>query len=271
MNTGDRPLPRTIDITQPNLARMHDYYLGGKDNYPADRRACAGLLEYAPSTPTLAVNNRGFLRRLIPYLISEHNVRQFLDLGSGLPTRNNTHEIAQDTDAEARVVYIDNDPMVFAHGRALLAGAQHTAVIQADLRSPPSITGHPQVADLIDFAQPVAALFVSVLQCVPDEDRPDEILHAMAELLTAGSVLVVSHLISDDAATRKAITGLMLDTLPGQWGKVRRREDVQHYFRDLEVLRPGLVDIATWPTGTVLGPRPATHEWIEYGGIGKIV
>ncbi|MFI7337223.1 SAM-dependent methyltransferase [Streptomyces sp. NPDC050085] len=270
MDASDRSLPRTIDITQPNLARMHDYYLGGKDNYPADRKVCEDLLEFAPSTRAVAASNRHFLQRLIPYLATEHHIRQFLDLGSGLPTQNNTHDIAQAAAPEARVVYVDNDPMVFAHSRALLAGARNTAVLHADLRSPKSITQHPEVKGFIDFHQPVAALYVSVLHCIPDDDQPEKVLRDMAALLPAGSVLVVSQLISDDAAMRDTITDLMRDALPGQWGKVRRRQDVEGYFRDLELLKPGLVDVSTWPTGTVLGPRPSSKEWIEYGGIGKI-
>ncbi|MFJ9179181.1 SAM-dependent methyltransferase [Streptomyces sp. NPDC102360] len=270
MNTSDESLSRTIDINRPNLARMQDYYLGGKDNYPADRRACEELLEYAPSAPTVALSNRRFLQRLIPYLILEHDIHQFLDLGSGLPTRNNAHDIAHDVDPKTRVVYVDNDPMVFAHGRALLAGAQRTAVIQADLRSPRSIVEHPGVQKLICFKEPVAALYVSVLHCIPDTDRPDRILRDMADLLPPGSVLVVSHLISDDATVREAVTDLMLDTLGGQWGRVRQRRDVQSYFRDLTLLDPGLVDIDTWPTGTAPAREPSSHEWIEYGGVAKI-
>ncbi len=172
MSQDARPLADTIDVTIPSVARMYDYYLGGKDNYAVDRAACEELDQVVPSTRALAVNNRRFLRRVVRWLAEEQGVRQFIDHGSGLPTQDNVHEVAQRVAPDARVVYIDNDPIVLAHGRALLEENRNTAVIQADMRDTDGILGHPEVTRLIDFDRPVAALFVSVLHCIPDEDDP---------------------------------------------------------------------------------------------------
>lgn len=145
MSNGDTSIPKNIDVNVPSVARMYDYYLGGKDNYPADRVACEQLLEHVPSTKVLAVNNRRFLRRVVHHLASEYGIRQFIDHGSGLPTQDNVHQVAQLVDRDSRVVYIDNDPIVLAHGKAILEENDRTAVIQADMRDTEGIFGHPEV------------------------------------------------------------------------------------------------------------------------------
>ncbi|MGW7046393.1 SAM-dependent methyltransferase [Streptomyces avermitilis] len=270
MNHDQMPLSHTIDVTQPSVARMHNYYLGGKDNYPADRGVCERLLEHAPSTQILTINNRRFLQRVIRHLTLEHGVRQFLDIGAGLPTRDNVHEIAQRYTGDARVVYIDNDPMVLAYGRALLEDNDQTAVIQADLRDPEGILDHPRVADLLDLSEPVAALYVSVLHCVPDDAAPAALVRRAAARLCPGSLLVISQLVSEDAATRHVITDFMRESTGGNWGAVRRTKDVSSFFTGLDILEPGLVDVSTWRTDASLDPRQHTREWIEYGGVGRV-
>lgn len=269
MSNGDTSIPENIDVNVPSVARMYDYYLGGKDNYPSDRVASEQLLERVPSTKVLAVNNRHFLRRVVRHLASEYGIRQFIDHGSGLPTQDNVHEVAQRVDPEARVVYIDNDPIVLAHGKAILEENDRTAVIQADMRDTDGILGHPETVRLIDFDEPVAALFVSVLHCIPDTDDPAGLVRRVADRLAPGSFLVVCQLVSEDKETRDFVTDFMAKSTGDQWGRVRRPEDVHVFLEGLEVLEPGLVEVSTWRPDSDLTPKQATREWIEYGGVGR--
>ncbi|HEV7625208.1 MAG TPA: SAM-dependent methyltransferase, partial [Streptomyces sp.] len=179
-----------VDVTTPSVARMYDYYLGGKDNYEVDRLAVAELDKVVPSTKPLAINNRRFLQRAVRVLAQDYGVRQFLDHGSGLPTQDNVHQVAQGIDPGSRAVYIDNDPIVLAHGRALLQENDNTAVIQADLRDSDAIFDHPEVRQLIDLSEPVGALFVSVMHCIPDSSDPAAVLRGIIERLPSGSFLV---------------------------------------------------------------------------------
>lgn len=258
-----------IDTNVPSVARMYDYALGGKDNYAADREAFHKIEEAAPSTRPLAVNNRRFLQRVVRILSEEYGVRQFLDHGSGLPTQDNVHQIAQRVDPNARVVYIDNDPIVLAHGRALLEENEHTAVIQADFRATDAIFDHPEARRLLDLTQPVAALFVSVLHCIPDADDPAGLVRRVADRLPSGSFLVVNQLVSEDPELRRWMTDFVNDSTGGRWGRVRERHEVAAYFDGLEILSPGLVEISTWRPDSQLGPKQLTDEWIEFGGVGR--
>jgi hypothetical protein len=248
---------------------MYDYFLGGKDNYPADRAASEELLKQVPSTKVLAVNNRHFLRRVVRVLAEDYGIRQFIDHGSGLPTQDNVHEIAQRIDPRSRVVYIDNDPIVLAHGRAMLETGGHTAVIQADMRDTDAIMGHPDVRRLIDFDQPVAALFVSVLHCIPDSDDPAGLVRRTADLLVPGSYVVACQLVSEDRAVREFVTDFMDQATHGNWGRVRERRDVAGFLEGMEILPPGLVEVSTWRPDNDLAPKQPSQEWIEYGGVGR--
>jgi SAM-dependent methyltransferase len=192
---SEQPLSEGIDVNIPSVARMYDYYLGGKDNYAVDREASEDLLKVVPSTQALALNNRRFLRRVVRRLAEDYGIRQFVDHGSGLPTQDNVHEVAQRVDPASRVVYVDNDPIVLAHGRALLEENDNSVVIQADMRDTDGIFGHPEVTRLIDFDQPVAALFVSVMHCIPDSDDPAGLVRRVADRLAPGSFLVVCQLV----------------------------------------------------------------------------
>ncbi|MEF3113483.1 SAM-dependent methyltransferase [Streptomyces chrestomyceticus] len=269
MSQEARPRSGTVDVSIPSVARMYDYYLGGKDNYAVDREACEELNKVVPSTQVLAVNNRRFLRRVVRWLAQEQGVRQFIDHGSGLPTQDNVHQVAQRVAPESRVVYVDNDPIVLAHGRALLEENRNTAVIQADMRDTDGILSHPEVARLIDFDQPVAALFVSVLHCIPDEDDPAGLIRRVAERLAPGSFLVVCQLVSEDAATRDFVTEFMRVSTQGQWGRVRTAAELGSFLEGLEILEPGLVEVSTWKPDADIGPKQLTMEWIEYGGVAR--
>jgi len=259
--------PAGIDENVPSVARMYDYYLGGKDNYEVDRRASDELSAAAPGTRALAINNRRFLVRAVRFLADERGIRQFLDHGSGLPTQDNVHQVAQRVDPTARVVYVDNDPIVLAHGRALLQTDTTTSVIQSDVRDVEAIFNEPEVKELLDLNEPVAALFVSFLHCIPDADDPAVLVGRVMNRLAPGSALVISHLASEDEGTRSQLTEFMQAATQGNWGRVRTAAEIARFFDGLDVLDPGLVEISTWRPDSELGEVQATHEWIEYGGI----
>jgi hypothetical protein len=270
LNNG-KQLSTEIDANVPTAARMYDYYLGGKDNYAADRAACEELDKVVPSTRRLALNNRRFLQRVVRTLAAEHGIRQFLDHGSGLPTQDNVHQVAQRHDPSAHVVYVDNDPMVLVHGRALLEQDERTAVIHADMRETEAIFEHPDTRRLIDFDQPVAVLFNSVFHCIPDSDTdgPLAVVRRVSERLAPGSFLVMCQLVSDDPEVRKFVTDFMDQATQGHWGRVRERKDVAEWFEGLEILEPGLVEVSTWRPDSEVAPRQLTQEWIEFGGVAR--
>ncbi|MFF4503820.1 SAM-dependent methyltransferase [Streptomyces sp. NPDC001401] len=271
MESG-KQLSTKIDATVPTAARMYDHYLGGKDNYAVDRAACEELDKVVPSTRALALNNRRFLQRVVGTLAREYGMRQFLDHGSGLPTQNNVHQVAQQVDPASRVVYVDNDPMVLVHGRALLEQDERTAVIQADLRETDAIFSHADTQRLIDFSQPVAVLFNSVFHCIPDSDSdgPPAVVRRVAERLVPGSCLVMCQLVSEDPEVRDFVTNFMDQATQGHWGRVRQEKDVAAWFEGMDILEPGLVEVSTWRPDNEVAPRQLTQEWIEFGGVGRL-
>jgi hypothetical protein len=271
MQPGEQ-LSTKIDASVPTAARMYDYYLGGKDNYAADRAAVEELDKVVPSTRALALNNRRFLQRVVRTLTQEYGIRQFLDHGSGLPTQDNIHQVAQRIDPDVHVVYVDNDPMVMVHGRALLEQDERTTVIHADLRDTDAIFGHEDTRRLIDFDQPVAVLFNSVFHCIPDSetDGPPAVVRRVVERLAPGSYLVMCQLVSADPAVREFVTDFMDKATQGHWGRVREEKDVEAWFDGLDILEPGLVEVSTWRPDTEVSPRQLTQEWIEFGGVGRL-
>ncbi|WP_330286075.1 SAM-dependent methyltransferase [Streptomyces sp. NBC_00576] len=261
-----------LDLSKPSVARMYDYLLGGTDNYEVDRDACGELLRLAPSSRELALVNRAFLVRAVRYLAREHGVRRFLDSGSGLPTRPNVHQVAQEIDPASEVVYIDNDPVVLAHGRMMLAeDPSTTAVLEADMRDTERIFGSPEVTRLLRDARPVAALFVSVLHCIPDGDDPWALVRRVADKLPSGSYMVISQLASDDAELRANITDFMQNVTGGTWGQVRSVDRVDAFFDGLDLLEVDApVEVSRWLPDNDLAPRQRTEEWIEYGAVARI-
>lgn len=263
----------TVNESIPTAARMYDFYLGGKDNFAADRAAVEELDKVVPSTRALAVNNRQFLQRAVRVLAEDQGIRQFLDIGSGLPTQDNVHHVAQKVDAESRVVYVDNDPVVLAHGRALLVEDERTTVIQADMRDTETIFNHPDTLRLIDFSQPVAVLFNSVFHCIPDSetDGPPAVVRRVVDKLVPGSCLVMCQLVSEDAKIRDSVTKIMDQATHGHWGRVRQEQDVAAWFEGMDILEPGLVEVSTWrPDDTQVPAKQLTTEWIEFGGIARL-
>ncbi|MCW5249710.1 MULTISPECIES: SAM-dependent methyltransferase [unclassified Streptomyces] len=269
---SEKRLSTEIDAKVPTAARMYDFYLGGKDNYAADRQAVEELDKVVPSTRRLALNNRRFLARVVKTLAEDYGIRQFLDHGSGLPTQDNVHQVAQRIAPDSRVIYVDNDPMVLVHGRALLDQNDRTAVIHADMRSTDEIFDHADTRRLIDFSRPVGVLFNSVFHCIPDSDTdgPQAVVRRVAERLVPGSCAVMCQLVSEDAEVRDSVTRFMDDATHGNWGRVREPRDVDALFEGMEILEPGLVEVSTWRPDNEVAPRQLTQEWIEYGGVGRL-
>jgi hypothetical protein len=261
-----------INTGVPNPARIYDYLLGGKDNFPADREIAEQMLAIAPVAREVVEDNRKFLRRAVEVL-ADAGARQFIDLGSGLPTQGNVHEIAQAAAPGSRVVYVDNDPMVVAHSRALLAG-DNTVAIEGDLRQPDKVLGHPEVLELIDFGQPVALLLLAILHFVPDDEDPFGIVARYRDALPAGSHLAISHgtrdipqrpdlspeEMADMGAKVEQLYQLTTASLV-----TRTRAEVERFFDGLELLEPGVVEIQRWrPDG-----RTSLLPGGFYGGVAR--
>ncbi|TDD20235.1 SAM-dependent methyltransferase [Kribbella turkmenica] len=234
-----------FDMSKPSIARTYDYLLGGKDNFAVDRAFGDKFVHDLPGSRQIALDNRAALIRAIRELVSNSRVRQFVDLGSGLPTADNVHQVAQRYDPEAKVVYVDNDPIVLAHGRALLAENSNTTVIQADLRTPKAIYDHPDTRRLIDFGQPVAVVFSATLHHVNDDEDPAGLVRFWAERIPSGSYVFISHFRSENDPRSQELE----QVLQGSLGRGRWRTDEQildllgHGFT---VLEPGLVPAVEW-------------------------
>jgi len=242
--------PAGVDLTRPSIARVYDFFLGGKDNFAVDRLAGQKALEVTPDAMEAGRASRAFLRRVVHFLTAEAGIRQFLDLGSGLPSQGNVHEVAHAIDPSIRVVYVDNDPMVLAHGRALLADNRTTTVIEADVRRPDEILDDPTVREYIDFTEPVALLMLAILHHVRDDEDPAGIAAKLRARLAPGSYLALSHFRDPDSldpavsANAHEVERVFNATLgTGRW---RRWEEIRGYFGDFEVLDPGLVPLADW-------------------------
>jgi S-adenosyl methyltransferase len=265
--TGRTTAPSGIDTTVASTARMYDFWLGGKDHFAVDRTAALEVSEAAPEIRLMAVENRKFLGRAVRYLAAEAGIDQFLDIGTGLPTQGNVHQVAQQVKPAARVVYVDNDPMVLAHSRALKTGG-NTAVIEADLRDPAAILNHHRTVELIDFRRPLAVLLVAVLHFIGDADDPYAIVEAICEATPPGSYLVVSH------ATGGIVSGDSAGKVEERYRKnvasgatLRGSDDVLRFFAGFELVEPGLVQVPYWRPDDPESPD-ADKVWV-LGGVGR--
>jgi len=261
---------RVVDLSVPSAARMYDWLLGGSNNFEVDQEACEMLLEVAPTSREIALINRRFLQRVVHVLAHEHGIKQFIDFGSGLPTQRNVHQIAQEVDSEARVVYIDNDPVVLALGQSLLDENDNTTILPLDMTDTDRIFAHKDLNRLINFSEPVAALFISVLHCLPDSAGPKQLVDRVIDKLVPGSFVVVCQLVSDDPQVRDNVTELMRTQTHGNWGRVREKADVEEIFASLIKEEPGLVDVADWRPDSELHQHQRSIEWTEYGGLGRV-
>jgi hypothetical protein len=225
----------------PSAARVYDYLLGGKDNYPADRAVAESMIAQLPNVQLAVQWNRAFLRRVVRYLIGEAGVRQIVDIGAGLPTEGNTHEIAQDADPSARVVYVDHDPVVLAHARSMLHNVPNTAIIEQDLLAPGEILADPALRELIDFGEPTAFLFLSILHFVADEDDPAGLIAALLDPFPAGSHVAISHATPDTVPDVNDVERVFDEAT--EQAHVRSRAAISKLVAGLDIIEPGLA----WP------------------------
>jgi hypothetical protein len=268
--TADELPIAEIDTSRPHPARMYDYYIGGKNHFAADRVVADAALAHWPAGRIGLRENRRFLGRTVRYLAGEAGIRQFLDIGSGLPATANVHEIAQAVDPSCRVAYVDNDPMVLAHARALLASSPEgrTAYIQADLKSPLDILSSPSVRSVIDFDQPVALMLVAVLHFLGDEDKPETALKTLLDALPPGSYLAASHITAEHEPEGIA-AGQRLYREAGIQMQIRDSDEFASLaFSDLELVPPGVVLVTEWRPDSK-APRPSPAEVSCYGGVAR--
>jgi len=250
--------PDVVDLETPSAARMYDYYLQGSHNFAADRQLAEAALKAWPETPYMCRANRAFLRRAVTYL-AEQGIDQFLDLGSGIPTAGNVHEIARSVRPEARTVYVDCDAVAYAHGRALLEGDPLATYLQADLRDPEAVLANPELTGFLDLDRPVAVLMLMTLHFVPEDDDPAGIVTAYREAVAPGSYFVFSHGTNE---YRPAETGVITKVYTrASHGIVPRdRARIRELTAGWELLEPGLVDVIHWR------PDPAELEDDPLGG-----
>jgi hypothetical protein len=233
-----------VDFQRPSQARIYDYLLGGSHNFAVDRAAARQLIAMVPDVVLVAHANRAFLRRAVQFLVGA-GIRQFLDIGSGVPTSCNVHEIAQHAAPESRVAYVDIDPVAVADGRRILAGNDRATVIQEDLRRPEHILGHSEVRELIDFARPVGVLLVSVLHFIADADGPETIVATLRDAVPSGSYLVLSHVTSDRRpATVAAVTAA--NERGSGFAMARTAAEVGRFCAGFDLVEPGLVTVERW-------------------------
>jgi hypothetical protein len=260
----DRP---TFDTSVAHIARVYDYWLGGKDNYAADRKAGDAALDAYPYIAGGVRANRAFLARVVRYLAGDSGIRQFLDIGTGIPTANNTHEVAQSIAPDSRVVYVDNDPIVLAHARALLTstGEGATAYLDADFSDADTILAH--ASQTLDFSQPVAIMLVAILHLIDDEADPHSTVAKLIAAVPSGSYLAISHLSSDImASAARTAAHDRLRELMHEKQTLRNREEVASFFTGLEMVEPGLVPITQWRPASETEAKSPTALW---GGVAR--
>ncbi|MFC4034765.1 SAM-dependent methyltransferase [Streptomyces polygonati] len=252
-----------IDTSRPHPARIYDYLLGGKDNYEVDREAGNQLAFAAPEVRIGVRANRAFLQRAVRYVIGS-GVRQILDVGTGLPTSPNVHEIAQEVAPDVRIAYVDNDPIVNTYANALLSPSGATSIVLADLRDPRAIVDHPEVRRVIDFGEPVALLLVAILHFLTEAERPEQVVATLRDALPAGSFLVLSHATGDfaDRTEAQAVYKNATATL-----NLRSHAQIERFFDGFELLEPGLAQVPFWRPDTQ--PPARSREIGFYGGVAR--
>jgi hypothetical protein len=266
---GHIPARATIDPTVAHQARIYDYWLGGKDNFAADREAAGQAVTAYPPILRAVRAQREFLARAVRYLSEQAGVRQFLDIGTGLPTANNTHEVAQAAAPEARVVYVDNDPMVLAHARALLTSTPQgaTAYLNADLRDPDKVLA--EASGLLDFRQPVAVLLIGILQLIPQSDDPQAIVARLTAAVPSGSWLAVYHPASDIDQDRVAEAVRRVNARSAGTTTLRSHAQIARFFDGLQLLEPGLVQVHRWQPGSAAGGDGDGDQIAAYSGLAR--
>jgi S-adenosyl methyltransferase len=269
-----RPGPAVdLQTDRPHPARVYDYLLGGKDNFAADRAAAHEGMKANPNSLIPPRENRAFLRRAVRYLAGDAGISQFLDIGTGIPTSPNVHEIAQEVNRRARIAYVDNDPIVLAHARALLTSGPEgkTAYVDADLRDVQKILGSADVNATLDLSQPVALMLIAVLHFIPDEDDPHGLVSRLMAALPSGSYLALSHLTGDfDPAAWEGVAAVYRRS--GVIMRVRTRPDIERFFAGLDLVDPGVASLPRWrpdPAGAGEPETPTDAAVSVYGGVAR--
>ena len=258
-----------VDTTVAHPARRYDYWLGGKDNFAADRESGDAIAAAFPTVRIAVIENRRFVRRAVAFLAGHAGIQQFLDIGTGIPTSPNVHEIAQAIAPASRVVYVDNDPIVLAHARALLTSSPEgaTAYIYGDLRDPGKILTDPRVLDTLDFSRPVALMLAAVLHFIPDEADPYGIVARLAGALPEGSYLVLSHATNDFLTPEE-----VAEIVAGRYGPFFARSEAEfaRFSEGFELVPPGIVSVARWRAAAEPQPRPAAADAYTYCAVARV-
>ena len=255
-----------LDTSVAHVARVYDFWLGGKDNFAADRAAGEQAIQAYPDIVYSVRANRAFLARTVRYLAGEAGIRQFLDIGTGIPTANNTHEVAQDVAPGSNVVYVDNDPVVLTHARALLVSGQHghTSYIDADLRDTKPILA--EAAQTLDFSRPVAIMLMAILQHIDEAEDPYAIVNSLLAAVPPGSYLAISHPAADIETEAMAQMAERLNKLMAEKVTFRNRSQVARFFDGLEPVEPGMVRVQEWRPASEIEAKSPAALW---GGVGR--
>jgi SAM-dependent methyltransferase len=262
-------VPQGIDTTKASIARVYDWWLGGEHNFRVDQDAARAMIAVEPNARTIARAYRAFLIRSVRYLAGEVGIRQFLDIGSGIPTAQNVHQVAQEAAPGSRVVYVDNDDVAVAHSRLLLADNPDATVILADLREPEAILDHPETRRLLDFSQPVALLLAAVLHFIPDSDDPGKILSTLRRRLAPGSHIVISHACRDTIPDVAGTYASAYSSRIAARSTFRTREEITCLFEGFTILDPGLVWLPEWrPDSPDDVPEDSAALW-GVAGVGR--
>jgi hypothetical protein len=262
----------SMGTNKASIARVYDCFLGGKDNYEIDRRVFEQVDAAVPQMKRLALDHRRWLVRVTRFLAESAGIDQFLDCGAGLPSAENTHQAAQRRNPDARVVYVDNDPIVAAHGRALLEDNQQTRLVMSDLTKPDEVFNHPVIASFLDLDRPIALIQCSTIHHVSDADKPFEIMRRYRELMPVGSYLALTHFCDpEDGGAGSALARFIEDIFVQDdsmgSGYFRRRDEIAEFFGDLELVEPGISRLNDWwPDGPALNP-PTVEDDVVIGGL----
>ncbi|MGV9388901.1 SAM-dependent methyltransferase [Streptomyces olivaceus] len=267
----ERPawVPRSIDVSVPSVSRIYDFYLGGSHNFEVDREAARRAMEFMPGLPKIMQANRAFMRRAVRFA-TEEGIDQFLDIGSGIPTFGNVHEVAARARPGARVVYVDHDPVAVAHSEAVLADHDDADVVAADLRGPREILAAPQVERLIDLNRPVALLLVAILHFVEDADDPYAAVAELSDALAPGSLLVLTHASYEHVPLSAEQAGGAVDVYKDIRNPLimRSRDDIARFFKGYDMVEPGLVPMPRWRSEQAPEDEDP-YAFSGYAGVGR--
>ena len=258
-----------VDTTGPSTARAYDYYLGGAHNFAVDRELARNVARKLPDVRDMVIANRAFLRRAVRYCVDQ-GIRQFLDIGSGIPTAGNVHEIAQRAAPESRVVYVDNEPVAVSHGTTILEDNENATIVRGDLEEPQALLEHPETRRLLDFDQPVGFITIALLHFIPESSAPRELIRTFHERLAPGSHLCFSHVTADDYPTEvDGLIELYRRTRSPLFPRSRR--EVADLMADFELVEPGVRYVPEWRPESAEDVGPDPSRSIVYGAVGRKV